>query len=100
MSISLFAGLINWYTLYSVLPSLEDSPRVQLAHLNWVAALPSLIFISSLTGIMYPGAGWTDPEFGESREQLYMFPVIVGLAWVGWYIERRRLLGLIQKKGN
>jgi hypothetical protein len=34
-----------------------------------------------------------DPQFGNGSPQLYGFPVIVVLAWVGWAVERRRILG-------
>ncbi|KAF1842701.1 uncharacterized protein K460DRAFT_367660 [Cucurbitaria berberidis CBS 394.84] len=97
MSMGLFIGLITWYTLYFLLPSIQ-SPLLQLAHLHWVVVLQSLIYISSLTGILYPGALWMDPQFGEGSPQLYGFPVFVGLAWVGWYIERQRLLRVVLKR--
>jgi hypothetical protein len=55
--------------------------------------LQNLVYLSSLSGILYPGAGWMDPEFGEGRPQLFGFPVFVGLCWVGWWMERNRIGG-------
>lgn len=49
------------------------------------------MYLSSLSGILYPGAGWTDPEFGDDKPQLYVFPWLVVVCWVGWYVERRRI---------
>jgi hypothetical protein len=92
MSMGLFTGLISFYILYSVLP-VTKSPQSQLLHLNWVLLLQNMVYLSSLSGILYPGAGWTDPEFGEGKPQLHGFPVLVALAWGGWYVERRRILG-------
>jgi hypothetical protein len=94
MSMGLFTGLITFYILYSVLPSTKHA-QTQLLHLNWLLLLQNLVYLSSLSGILYPGAGWTDPEFGAGKPQLYGFPVLVAVAWCGWYVERRRIL----KKG-
>lgn len=98
MSMGLFIGLISWYTLYIVLPW-TSTPALQLSHLTWILVLQTLIYISSLSGILYPGAMWMDPQFGNGSPQLYAFPVIVVLAWVGWAVERRRILGGERVKG-
>ena len=92
MSMGLFSGLITFYVLFAILPS-TPSPQQQLTHLTWVLVLQTLIYTSSLTGILYPGAGWMDPQFGDGRPQLYGFPVIVAVGWIGWGVERRRLRG-------
>lgn len=89
----LFIGLITFYVLFIVLPA-TPSPQLQLTHLTWVLVLQTLIYASSLSGILYPGALWMDPQFGDGSPQLYGFPVIVGVAWVGWGVERGRLVGL------
>lgn len=90
MSIGLFIGLITFYTLYSLVPS-TTSVKEQKLHLTWVLVLQNLVYLSSLSGILYPGAGWMDPQFGEEKPQLYGFPVLVGLCWVGWWLENTRL---------
>lgn len=90
----LFTGLITWYILYWVLPSTQ-SPLLQLAHLNWVLVLQYMMYVSSLSGILYPGAAWMDPQFGKGRPQLYLSVAILGLVWVGWSVERQRILGVV-----
>jgi hypothetical protein len=90
MSSGLFTGLVTFYVLYILLPS-TPSPTLQVSHLTWVLVLQTLFYGSSLSGILYPGAGWMDPEFGDGKPQAYGFPVLVGLAWVGWGLERRRI---------
>jgi hypothetical protein len=59
--------------------------------------LQNLVYLSSLSGIFYPGAGWSDRE-GEGRPQLFVFPVLVGVSWGGWLVERRRLEGVTRGK--
>lgn len=97
MSMGLFVGLITYYILFFLLPS-TASPSQQILHLNWVLVLQNLLYLSSLSGILYPGAGWTDPEFGEGKPQMYVFPVLVALTWVGWWLEKKRIGGVGKKK--
>lgn len=98
MSMGLFIGLITFYVLYVHIPrpsrdaSTTASSDLELVHLTWILVLQSMIYLSSLSGILYPGAGWMDPQFGEGRPQLYGFPVFVALVWVGWGVEKRRIL--------
>jgi len=51
-----------------------------------------VVYVSSLSGILYPGAAWMDPRFGEGKPQAYTFPPILVLAVVGWWMERGRVL--------
>lgn len=91
MSLGLFTGLITYYTLFFLLPS-TPSLAFQSLHLNWILVLQNLVYLSSLSGILYPGAGWTDPEFGEGRRpQMFVFPCLVVVCWVGWWLERKRI---------
>lgn len=94
----LFIGIITFYVLYVVIPS-TPSPSTQLTHLTWIAVLHTLIYTSSLSGILYPGAAWMDPEFGDGSPQLYGFPIFVVLVWAGWGVERGRLRGSEVTKG-
>ena len=87
----LFIGLITFYVLFVTIPS-TPSPAQQISHLTWILVLQTLIYVSSLSGILYPGAMWMDPEFGEGKPQLYGFPVLIGVAWLGWRIEKGRIL--------
>lgn len=91
MSLGLFVGLLTIYILFILLPSPSVASGIKQVHLTWVLVLQNLVYLSSLSGILYPGAGWTDPEFGNHKPQLYVFPCLVGLCWVGWYIERQRI---------
>ncbi|KAH7086946.1 hypothetical protein FB567DRAFT_526605 [Paraphoma chrysanthemicola] len=96
MSMGLFIGLITYYILYIQLPS-THSPALYKSHLMWVLILQTLIYTSSLSGILYPGALWMDPQFGEGKPQFYGFPPILTMAWVGWWVERRRVDGLLSE---
>lgn len=93
MTLGLFTGLITFYVLLVHLPrsSTAVSAQNQITHLTWVTVLQSMMYLSSLSGILYPGALWMDPEFGDGKPQLYVFPWIVGVLWVGWAVERRSL---------
>lgn len=97
MTMGLFIGLITFFTLYAIIPR-SSSPQTQTIHLTWIVLLQSLIYLSSLSGILYPGAAWEDPEFGSRSPQLYAFPVLVGLCWLGWYIETRRFARVTDRK--
>jgi hypothetical protein len=88
MSLGLFTGLISIYILHVYSPASSD---IRSANLTWIAILHTLYYGSSLSGILYPGAGWMDPEFGEESPQLYGFPVLIGLVWTGWWFESRRI---------
>jgi hypothetical protein len=97
MSMGLFTGLVTFYILFILMPATPSSTQ-QITHLTWVLVLQTLIYTSSLSGILYPGALWMDPEFGDGKPQLYGFPVFVVLAWVGWGVERRRILSAEAQK--
>ncbi|KAF2035975.1 hypothetical protein EK21DRAFT_53550 [Setomelanomma holmii] len=102
MSMGLFIGLITFYVLYSMLPKI-DSPGLYMSHLTWVLVLQTLIYGSSLSGILYPGAMWMDPQFGNGKPQLYAFPVLMLTAWFGWYVERvgvAMVIGKIDVRGR
>lgn len=90
MSMGAFIGAITFYIILYLLPS-ATSVREQKIHLTWVLVLQNLIYLSSLSGILYPGAAWMDPQFGDGSPQLYTFPGLLGVLWVGWWVEMRRL---------
>ncbi len=54
----------------------------------WIAALLSCAYwIGGLSAPFYPGADWTDPEFGTGRPQLYLFSSMIVVTWLGyWFI--------------
>ena len=87
----LFTGLITFYILYGVLSTTTTS-AVYVAHLNWIFVLQLMYYASSLSGVLYPGAGWMDPQFGEGKPQAFGFPVLMVVAGVGWGMERARAM--------
>ncbi|EAT87858.1 hypothetical protein HBI56_092240 [Parastagonospora nodorum] len=89
MSMGLFTGLITLYVLHFSRSTF--SPDVQIANLTWICVLHTVYYGSSLSGILYPGAQWMDPEFGEGSPQLYGFPVLIGIVWIGWALEKGRI---------
>lgn len=93
MTMGAFIGLITFYTIFVLLPS-TSSAKEQKLHLTWVLVLQNMIYLSSLSGILYPGAGWMDPQFGDGRPQLNGFPVILVVLWGAWGVEMRRLGGV------
>lgn len=97
MSMGAFVGLLTIYAILVLLPS-TPTPREQKVHLTWVLVLQSMIYLSSLSGILYPGAGWMDPQFGDGKPQLYTFPVLLLVLWGAWCVEMRRLDGVPREK--
>ena len=55
------------------------------------AIIGSFYTISGLSGILYPGALGTDPEFGTGFPQLYVFGVPLIVNWIGYWLEMRKL---------
>ena len=88
MSTGLLLGLLIGYYTYLARP---QSTAVKKSHVNFVLVLVHLYYVPALSGILYPGADWTDPEFGERPKQAEVFSGLVILAWVGWWVERRGL---------
>ncbi|KAF2786350.1 hypothetical protein K505DRAFT_330423, partial [Melanomma pulvis-pyrius CBS 109.77] len=65
-------------------PTLSSaSPR---HNLNLALFLIHLYFLPSLSGGLYPGALFTDPEFGEGRPQIPGFVGLLAVSWVGWWV--------------
>ncbi|KAF3049085.1 hypothetical protein E8E11_005390 [Didymella keratinophila] len=81
MSMGAFIGIITFYIILYLLPS-SASVQEQKLHLTWVLVLQNMIDLSSLSGILYPGAGWMDPQFGDGKPQLYGFLGLLVLLWM------------------
>jgi hypothetical protein len=89
MSLGTLLCLVSSYVLLR--PSVDARAARQDV---WTASLiASLYCTAGLSAIWYPGAMWMDPEFGEGKPQVPLFTGIVGVVWVGWVLERRRLGG-------
>ena len=98
MTTGLLLGLLSLYYLHFA-PRLP-TPSCTSIHLerhnhnlNLSLLFLHLYYIPSLSGILYPGAAWEDPEFGASRKQLWAFSGIISLAWGAWWMERGVLGG-------
>lgn len=87
MSTGLVCGISSLYFLHKR-PSLSSTPAYNL---NISLFLIHLYFLSSLSGGLYPGARFMDPEFGaeNDRPQIWGFGGILGISWVGWFCVRR-----------
>ena len=55
------------------------------------AVLGSVYWVTGMSGILYPGTLWVDPEFGTGAPQVPIFVASVVVAWAGWALEMRRL---------
>jgi hypothetical protein len=97
MSLGAFLGASILYYLYLASPS---SHQIQLTHLNFMLLLVHAYYVPAASGILYPGAAWMDPEFGDGRPQMYVFPAFLAIAWVGWLLERGRVLGEMKNEAG
>ncbi|KAL5389585.1 hypothetical protein PMIN03_010122 [Paraphaeosphaeria minitans] len=85
MSTGLFIGLLVFYYTHTA-----QAPSVKKIYLNFVLVLVHLYYVPALSGILYPGALWMDPEFGTDAPQLRGFGGLLIVAWCAWWLERRR----------
>jgi hypothetical protein len=75
---------------------------LRLSTLFLSAWIGSFYMLAALTAALYPGTAWTDPEFRQveavdDTPQLYAFSSGLLMLWLGWGVERRRLM---QGKGK
>lgn len=95
MTLSVVTLLLVVYYLYRPLPA--PSEAVERDSL-WTAAVIGTIYCgSAMTGVLYPGAEGTDPEFGEGFPQKWLFTGLIILNWAGWGWERGHLSGVVPK---
>ncbi|KAF2442428.1 hypothetical protein P171DRAFT_474796 [Karstenula rhodostoma CBS 690.94] len=93
MSTGLLIGLLTLYYTHTARAASEKK-----VHLNFVLVLVHLYYVPALSGILYPGALWMDPEFGNGAPQLRGFSGLLAVAWGAWWLERRKLEGLEGKR--
>lgn len=93
MSTGLMLGLCIFYYLYKPIPSGALRSYAAHSNVNIVLLFIHIYYVPSLSGGLYPGALFMDPEFGEGKPQLYGFSALLGIAWVAWAVEKRRLAG-------
>lgn len=53
----------------------------------------TLYWITGLSAILYPGSKAMDPEFGDAFPQAIVFPIFMGMAIVGAWLEVKGLRG-------
>lgn len=92
MSMGLCLGLLVAYYTWRSPPKTRgfDSQRDHAFKMDslWTAAvIGSLYWVTAFSGILYPGALATDPEFGEGFPQWPIFAVILSLNWIGYGVE-------------
>jgi hypothetical protein len=109
MTTGLILGLLSLYHTFAT-PSFPQTAdlaiqlHMRLQFLDGALLFVLLYFVPATSGILYPGAGWTDPEFGDRNGQMFAFPGFIIIAAVGWWMEkgrvRRELEGRIARKGK
>lgn len=85
MTTGLLIGLLIFY--YTHLASAQTA-ALKKAHANFSLVLVHLYYVPGLSGILYPGADWTDPEFGERPPQAELFSGLLVAGWVAWWVGR------------
>jgi hypothetical protein len=86
MSMGLALGLSSFYYLYR--------PQYNKDSVFTAALLCSMYWITQASAILYPGTAWVDPEFGTNAPQPRDIPIFLGIVWLGYWLETRRLAGL------
>lgn len=88
MSMGVALGLSSLYYLYR--------PQYNKDSLFTAALLCSMYWLTQASAILYPGTAWIDPEFGTEADapQPKGIPVFLGITWLGYWLEMRRLSGL------
>ena len=79
MSTGLCLGLLIAYYTWRPTPLPKDS-------LETAAILGTVYWVTSLSGILYPGALAVDPEFGEGFPQFWPFLGLACFSWVGYWL--------------
>jgi hypothetical protein len=92
MSTGLLIGVLILYYTHAA-----QAAKERKIYLNFVLMLVHLYYLPALSGILYPGAMWMDPEFGSDAPQLKGFSGLLAVAWGAWWLEKRRL-GNVERK--
>ncbi|KAF2731293.1 hypothetical protein EJ04DRAFT_514711 [Polyplosphaeria fusca] len=91
MTTGLMLGLLT--LLYLRAPPVSARKDEEKSNINHALLFLHLYYVPALSGALYPGALFIDPEFGEGKPQLWLFMGFLGVAWWGWGLEMRRLGG-------
>lgn len=93
MSMGLALGLATLYYLWRPLRAGTAKDNLQT-----VTIFASLYWLTQLTGILYPGTRFMDPEFGDGAIQLYICPVIFTAIGLGYIFETGRIARAKEKR--
>lgn len=93
MTTGLLIGLLILYYVHLASPQTTAQKK---KYANFILVPVHLYYVPALSGILYPGAAWTDPEFGARPPQAELFSGLLVAGWVAWWVERR---GLKEKVG-
>jgi len=100
MSLGLCLGVLTGYFAWRPVfnsKSPGESGMTEHESITISAVLGTLYWITGMSGILYPGAKWVDPEFGTGSPQLPLFSGLAGTVWVGWGLETLRLRRIKEK---
>lgn len=73
-------------------------PEAMKDNLNTVTIFASLYWVTQLSGILYPGTRFTDPEFGDGMIQVYLCAIIFTTIGAGYMLEQGRITELKKVK--
>ena len=103
MTTGLVLGLLSLYHTFATPPfpptaDLATQLHMRLQFLDGALLFVLLYFGPATSGILYPGAGWTDPEFGDRNGQMFAFPGVMMITAIGWWLEKRRVRRGMEEK--
>lgn len=86
MSMGLALGAATLYYLWRPLKA-----GTAKCNLETVTIFASLYWVTQLSGILYPGTRFTDPEFGDGAVQPYICSITLTVIWLGYVFESGRI---------
>lgn len=85
-----FGALLGALTLFNT----WRNPALSQATVLTTAIFGGMYSLAGLSAFLYPGSKGTDPEFGETYAQFYIFGTILTVDMLGWWLESSRLTRL------
>ncbi len=84
MSMAAFLTIATFYYTWRIDPSPSNDS------IKTATVFASLYWVTALAAYFFPGSLAVDPEFGTGFPQLPLFAGMLGLAWIGCWLEMRR----------
>ena len=78
----------NYFAFRPVLPNSTISPK-ESAFV--AAAIGSFYCLAGMSAILYPGTDWSDPDRPSDGAQKVLFPSVIAILWVGYFLEANRI---------